>query len=189
LPLLLLFTGARPEEMAQLIVPDIVQDEGGRWLIRITNVGAHPNKPARTLKTLPRTFPLPEPLIDLGFLRYVAALKRKGELAMFPRLRTKGGRELLFAGFGMWWSKYLKDHGINLEGEGRQPMREMRHTWSTAARRSKITREAMAYIQGHALPDATAGEGYGDLNPLGYQIDQLTFEGVDLSSVLPWSES
>ena len=59
----------------------------------------------------------------------------------------------------MWWSNYLKANGVQLKGEGRQPMRQFRHTWSTAARISGLRRENMAYIQGHKLSDETAGEG------------------------------
>lgn len=67
-------------------------------------------------------------------------------------------------------------------------MREFRHTWSTAARTSSIARENMAYIQGHKLSGETAGEGYGDLSPLGLAIDQLRFDGLDLSGVQLWTE-
>ena len=190
LPLLLLFTGARPEEIAQLIVSDIALDpKSGRWVLTITDEGEHPYKGLRGLKTddTPRTFPVPLQLIDWGLLHYVETLRAASEIALFPALRPTGKRGYLYTGFGKWWIAYLKDNGVRLEGAGRQPMRETRHTWSTAARASGISREAMAYIQGHKLTDETAGEGYGSLNPLGLAIDRLRFEGLDLSSVHPWS--
>ncbi|MDH7972129.1 hypothetical protein QH494_08015 [Sphingomonas sp. AR_OL41] len=193
LPLLLLFTGARPEEIAQLLVDDILRDERtGRWLLRITDQGIHPHKGRQSLKTTKRqsgrrTFPVPQPLIDLGLLAYARSLQKAGEAALFPRLRTKGKRGLLFAGFGDWWRGYLEAQGVHLEGEGRQPARETRHTWSTAARRSGIPRESMAYIQGHALPDANANEGYGDLNPLGDAIDKLEYPWFAGLGVRPWA--
>jgi integrase len=193
LPLLLLFTGARPEEIAQLRVDDIFEDAGaGRWLLRITDEGTHPHKGRQSLKTTKRqsgrrTFPVPQPLLDLGLLDYVRHLQKAGEEALFPRLRTKGKRGLLFAGFGDWWRGYLEAQGVRLAGVGRQPARETRHTWSTAARRSGIPRESMAYIQGHALPDATAGEGYGDLNPLGAAIDKLEYPWFGDIGVRAWA--
>lgn len=192
LPLLLLFTGARPEEIAQLLVTDIYKDApSGRWLLSITNEGAHPHKPVRTLKTDergagPRTFPLPQPLLDLGLLAYVATLQKAGEVALFPRLRTKGARGMLYAGLGEWWGKYLKASGAFPEGQDRQPMRELRHTWSTAARKAEVPREVMAYIQGHSLPDATSGDDYGDRSPLGLAMNALTFEGVEMARIQPW---
>ena len=189
-PLILLFTGARPEEAAQLLVDDIYRDaKTGRWVLRITNEGEHPHKGRQGLKTdeSPRTFPIPQPLIDLGLLRYRQSIMNSNEVALFPRLRTKGERGYLFPGLGLWWSDYLKENGVHLKGTGRQPTREFRHTWSTAARSSGIPRENMAYIQGHKLPDETAGESYGDLSPLGFALDRLRFDGLDLSGVKPWT--
>jgi integrase len=189
LPLLLLFTGARPEEIAQLLVDDVFQDaKSGRWMLRITDEGWHPHKGQQRLKTPEsrRTFPVPKPLIDLGLLRYLEHLKGTEETALFPALRTKGARSLLFAGFGMWWSDYLRNNGVRLEGVGRQPSREARHTWSTAARASGLRREEMAYLQGHAVADATSGEGYGQLSPLGLAIDRVRFDDLDASAIQPW---
>jgi integrase len=136
----------------------------------------------------PRTFPIPHPLIDLGLLRYRQRLLDNGEAALFPKLRTKGKRGYLYPGLGLWWSSYLKDNGVHLEGTGRQPMREFRHTWSTAARTSGIRRENMAFIQGHKMFDETSGDDYGSLSSWGFAIDQLRFDGLDLSGVQPWVE-
>lgn len=153
MPLLLLWTGARPEEIAQLIVADVTQDEEtGRWMLRITDEDPHPHKKPRTLKTGRtqsgrRRFPIPQPLMDLGFLRYVEHVRASGEAALFPALRTKGERKLLFAGFSEWWGAYLREH--KALPEGKRQSREFRHFWSTAARVSGIAREAMEYIQGH----------------------------------------
>lgn len=192
IPLILLHTGARPEEIAQLLVADISQDQKSkRWMFQITDEGAHPHKGAKSLKNdeSPRTFPVPGPLMDLGLLRYVETLKKANETALFPKLRPKGARGYLHAQFGAWWSGYLKANGIELEGQGRQPLREFRHTWSTAARASGVPREAMAYIQGHALIDATSGEGYGDRQPLGMFIDRVQVEGFELSSIKAWTST
>lgn len=59
-----MFTGARPEEVAQLLVADIFQhDRDGRWVIRFTDKGVHPVKGQHSLKTENqesgrRTFPV-----------------------------------------------------------------------------------------------------------------------------------
>ncbi|MFL6843881.1 MAG: hypothetical protein ACJ8ER_03255 [Allosphingosinicella sp.] len=192
LPLLLLWTGARPEELAQLVVEDVAQDEKtGRWLLRITDEGTHPHKGKRSLKTAKtlsgrRTFPIPRSLLDLGFLEYVTAMREAGEAALFPKLRTKGERGLLFAGFSEWWSRYLREQKVPL-APGKRPAREFRHTWTTAARASGLPREAMEYIQGHRAAGGSAHEVYGSREPLGRWIDQLCFEGLDLSGVRPWT--
>ena len=39
---------------------------------------------------------------------------------------------------------------------------------------------------GHAPPRATSNEAYGQKNPLGEHINDVKFEGLDLSGVKPW---
>ena len=105
---------------------------------------------------------------------------------MFPLLRIKGARRELFAGFSEWWSGYLTSHGVLAKGERRQPAREFRDSFATAARTSGIPREATEYIQGHSPAGASAHEVYGSKVPLGREIDKLTFTGLDLSGVRRW---
>lgn len=193
LPLLAMFTGARPEEVAQLLVADIYQhDRDERWVIRFTDEGVHPVKGQQSLKTEGqesgrRSFPLPQPLIDLGFLDYLSFLREQGELALFPLLRTKGKRRGIYASFGEWMCDYVYDQGVFQRGAGRQPVRGFRHTWSTAARSSGIYREAMEYIQGHkAQAGGSANEGYGDRDGLGDQVDRLRFKVNVLDLVPRW---
>ena len=189
---MLLWTGARPEEVAQLMVSDFKEGDGGGLTVTYTDAGIHPHKGQRWLKTSPkqsgrRTIPVPQPLLDLGLLAYLAELGAAGETALFPLLRKRGARGLLFAGWSEWWSKLLKDRqSLKASSRARQPSREFRHTWTTAARASGIPREAREYIQGHKAAGGTANEDYGDLAPLGRLIAGLQFEGVDLSMVAPW---
>ncbi|WP_157222302.1 hypothetical protein [Novosphingobium sp. AP12] len=193
LPLIAMFTGARPEEVAQLLVSDIHQHEwDSRWVIKFTDEGLHPVKGQQSLKTEGqesgrRAFPLPQPLLDLGLLDYLAFLKGEGELALFPLLRRKGKRRGIYASFGEWMCDYVYDQGVFRRGSGRQPVRGFRHTWSTAARSSGIYREAMEYIQGHkAQGGGSANEGYGDRDGLGDQVDRLQFKVNVLDLVPRW---
>ena len=194
MPLILLWTGARPEEIAQLLVTDITQDpDTGRWFVRITDEGTHPHKGQRLLKTSKtlsgrRTFPVPKALLDLRFIEYVDHVRSSGERALFPQLRPKGRRNYLHAQFATWWGGHLRAAGVlapTSQG-GRKPVREFRDVWATAARASGLPREAMEYIMGHRPPRGTANEDYGDKDPLGHQIDKLVFAGLDLSAVRPW---
>ena len=195
LPLMLLWTGARPEELAQLIVSDISQDaETGRWMLRITDEGEHPVKGPRSLKTSKkhsgrRTFPIPNALVALGFLDFVAWTGSTGNTALFPRLTLKNARRHLFPGWGEWWSKYLRLHGAFPAGPKRRAAREFRHNWATAARAGGIDRETREYIQGHTAPAARASEGerYGSKVSLGLAIDRLAYPGLDLSGVRRWA--
>lgn len=193
LPLLLLFTGARPEEVSQLLVSDISQRESdGKWLIRFTDEGEHPIKGQQSLKTERsesgrRTFPLAQALIDLGLPAYLEQLQVAGETALFPLLRLKGRRSGIYASFGEWFCEYIYANGILDRAAGRQPVREFRHTWTTAARASRIPREAQEYIQGHRAPGGgSAHEGYGEREDLGQWIEQLVLP-VDVTAIVkPW---
>jgi integrase len=193
LPLLLLFTGARPEEVAQLLVTDIFQRErDNRWMIRFTNEGMHPVKGQQSLKTDGhnsgrRTFPIPQPLLDLGLLAYRACLQDQGDLALFPLLRRKGKRTGIYASFGEWVCDYIYDHGVLKRGAGRQPVREFRHTFSTATRASGIPKEARMYMQGHKdSADRSASDTYGQFEDLGDRIEELQFRVDILALVKPW---
>ena len=188
-PLLLLTTGARPEEIAQLMVAN-VQDagEGSGWTLTVTDAGTHPHKGRQRLKTsgAGRTFPVPHPLIDLGFLRYVAWLKAHGETALFPALRTRGARNLLFASFGEWWGRYLRAH--DAWPQGRRGGRDFRHTWPTAARECGVSRDAQEYVMGHYTGGGTSNASYGDRRSLGGEIHKVAFKGFSLAKVASWDE-
>lgn len=201
LPLIALFTGARPEEVAQLLVADFLQRQGDeRWLIRYTDEGVHPTKGPQSLKTERtesgrRTIPIPQPLLDLGLIDYRSYLERKGELALFPQLRRKNRRPGIYDSFGGWFAGYVYDYGVLERGAGRLPVREFRHTWTTAARSSGIYREAQEYIQGHKAPGGnSSNEAYGHDHVLADQIERLRIidmngEEVDIVSLVPrWTE-
>lgn len=197
LPLIALYTGARPEEVAQLLVADIFQrPRDGRWVIRFTDEGVHPVKGRQSLKTERsesgrRTFPVPQPLLDLGLIDYRSHLEGQEELALFPLLTRKNRRPGIYDSFGSWFVSYVYDHGVLDRDHGRKPVREFRHTWTTAARASGIYREAQEYIQGHKAPGgSSSNEDYGHDNVLADQIDKLQIvdmhgEEVDLVQIVP----
>jgi integrase len=193
LPLILVLTGARPEEAAQLMVPDFFPcPDTGVWLIEFTDEGEHPVKGPRNLKTSHhdsghRKFPVPETLLRLGLLSYLSALKAAGYQALFPTLDTKSERGLLFTNYGKWWVRHVTEAGI-LE-QGRKASRDMRHNWATAAHESGLPREAMEYIMGHKDSSTSAHAVYGNRQALGQRIHDVKFKGLDLSRVLPWEPS
>lgn len=195
LPLLVLSIGARPEEVAQLMVDDIFQDPEdpeGAWLLRITDEGTHPHKGKRSLKTEKsssgrRTFVIPKPLLDLNFLAYVEYLREADETALFPALRTKGARGYLYAAFAEWWSLYLRANNVLPEGGGRRPLREFRHNWSSAARAAGVPEDARKYLMGHSSSRESANARYGSHRAHGRWMDKVRFPAVEWSKILPWA--
>jgi len=189
LPLILLMTGARPEEVAQMLVSDIWQDASDIWMLRYTDTGVHPEKGQQTLKTDGersgrRNLPVPERLLDLGLLKYHSHLKAAGELALFPALRTKGKRNLLFSAFGDWWSPYVRAAGVL--PKGRRAARELRHVWATAAREAQVPKDAMEYVMGHSDGSGNSNSDYGDRQALGEYMHKVDPKGPDWSKVIAW---
>ncbi|MCS3738239.1 hypothetical protein [Rhizobium sp. BK661] len=191
LPLLLLTYGNRPEEMCQLLVGDVFfDDEEDQWCLRITDEGVHPVKGARHIKAdgnpvIRRTLPITKTLLDLGFTHYVEALKKSGQVALFPKLTMKGKRGYLHASFATWWGKYLREHGAIPE-TGNKPLRGFRDAWTTAAARSGLTEEEREWIQGHYVSKGkTSNRRYG-VRDFGSKIDDITYKGLDLSKVKGW---
>ena len=187
IPLLSLFTGARPGEIAQLLVSDFWQDGSGKWFMQYTDEGEHPAIGQRRLKTSRhgtgvRRFPVPQTLIDFGLPDYLAWLKAQAETALFPRLTnsTKG----LHDGWSRWWGVYVREHGAI--PEGKRQAREFRHNFMTALRASGVSDEAISYLAGHSVRGGNTTRRYGDRSPYGLEIEKLRFEGLDLSGVRRW---
>ncbi|WP_324806599.1 hypothetical protein SH584_09465 [Sphingomonas sp. LY29] len=186
MPLLLITTGARPEELAQALVEDVRRDAEGHWWLTVTAEGEHPAKGQRTLKSpsAERSVYLPPILVSLGFGDYLRWLTEGGESALFPALRPKGERRELFAGFGIWWSRYLRDNGVELAGK--RPSREFRPTWTTIARECGMTREAQDFLMGHAPSANDMNARYGSREPLRREAFKLSFDGWGLEQVRRW---
>jgi integrase len=84
LPLLGMYTGARVNELAQLLVNDIEIIENIP-AIKITSIGDN-DKRLKT-DTARRTLPIHRDLLTLGFLVYVKNIKDKGSERLFPSLK------------------------------------------------------------------------------------------------------
>ncbi len=146
LPLMLFYTGARREELAQLQVSDVRQSEEGNWYLSILAVGDDADDD-RSVKTegSRRLIPLHADLLARGFLSYVESLPAKGQL--FPGLRPNP-RGYYGASFGKHWAGYLKDV-VKLSSSA-SPMHGFRHTFKTLCREAGIPEDVHDAITGHA---------------------------------------
>lgn len=84
LPLVLLWTGARVEEIAQLHVADVQFDKGPH--IVVENAEAEEEELAKNVKTLSsnRRIPIADELQEVGFLAYYERVKALGHVHLFP---------------------------------------------------------------------------------------------------------
>lgn len=100
LPVLMFYTGARPEELAGLALSDLQHDERLGWHLNLIDRpsdedadlfedGEVPQSHRRTLKNAPsvRRVPVAQELTDLGLLRYAEWVRKRGAAVLFPTLK------------------------------------------------------------------------------------------------------
>jgi integrase len=162
LPLLMAYTGARREELAQLEVADVRKDDDlGIWYL---SIAPGEDKSVKTQSSR-RKIPLHKDLLALGFLEYKDSLPQQGRL--FPKLE-KHRQDGYGHSFGKLWSKYLKDVA-KLDSQA-SPSHGFRHTFKTLCREVGIETAVSDWITGHAAPNV--GATYGS-NPLRRMANEL----------------
>ena len=175
LPLLALFTGARVEELAQLLVDDIRPVEGLGWYINISDEAEHSQLKNAASR---RRIPLHRTLVDCGFLDYAQSV-RDGRF-LFPGLKPNP-RGKLGGYFSTFFSGYLRKR-VRIT-DTRKVFHSFRHTFKDICRRVGIDEAVHDALTGHTAPHA--GRRYGNehypLEPLSDAIEQFGVQGLDLS--------
>jgi integrase len=175
LPLLALFTGARLEELAQLLVHDIRPVKELGYYINISDEAAHSQLKNAASR---RRIPLHRTLIDCGFLDYAQSM-RGGHL-LFPALKPNSRRKL-GGYFSTFFSAYLRKR-VRLT-DTRKVFHSFRHTFKDVCRRAGIDEAVHDALTGHTAPHA--GRRYGNehypLEPLFAAIERYEIPGLDLS--------
>lgn len=161
LPLLMAYTGARREEVAQLLVSDVEQDElSGVWCIAI-----RPGE-GKTVKTASsrRRVPLHDDLLTLGFLDYQTSVAANGRL--FPKLKPH--KDGLGHAIGKTWDKYVQEV-VQLQTSAK-PAHGFRHAFKTLCREVGIPKEVHDWMTGHAA--SNVGDTYGSA-PISRMAEEL----------------
>lgn len=168
LPLLMYYTGARLEELAQLNVGDVCSETGCHFLsILNSEEEADGSRGVKTASSR-RDIPLHPDLIALGFLTYVAGLPA-GQV--FPGL-TPDPKGYFGTNFGRRWAEYLRTvAGVDSPAN---PSHGFRHTFKTLCREADIPEDVHDAITGHAGGNSVA-RGYGvmTLTRMAREIAQL----------------
>lgn len=170
LPLMLCYTGARREEIAQLKASEIRRSDDGVWFVDIlTTPDEDDVKDARTVKTAGshRKVPLHPDLIELGLAQYAAALPQNGQL--FPLLEVSAGG-YYGHNFGKRWGVYLKKVAM-VEAKGVSPLHGFRHTFITMCREVSVPEELRDALTGH--DNGSVSRKYGERALLPQLHDQL----------------
>ena len=150
IPLLGLFTGCRLNEICQLHVSD-VKPIDRMWCLDINN-----ESPDKSLKnpTSRRIIPIHQTLIDLGFIKYVQSLDKKGTQRVFPELTLgKNGYSRNVSRF--FNEKYLnKKLGIKMRGKN---FHSFRHTLTNHLKQKGINENYVDELTGHKWNTMTFG--------------------------------
>ncbi|MBN8500722.1 MAG: site-specific integrase [Sphingomonadales bacterium] len=148
-PILGLYTGARVNEICQLKVDDVIQ-ENGRWFLAIRKTSQTQSLKGRSAV---RRIPIPQPVIDAGFLDFIDDIKAFGHPRLFPHLsagtnsRSGHSNARYSQGFLIQFGRYLKDLGFP---KGIR-FHAFRHTLATALDNSGVRVEDIALITGHSV--------------------------------------
>lgn len=187
LPLLALFNGGRLNELSQLYLSDIKDIEGfacidfnlmGQDKVDIDETSAAQvvakDKSLKTINAV-RVVPIHQKLLDLGFLLYVDALRKKGHARLFPELKhdkTKGyGRAA-----GKWFNERYLGIELKIERNGRKTFHSMRHNFGTALGGVNAEANIKSDFMGHARAGSQAEVRYdkGLLEKLKQNVDSIT---------------
>lgn len=151
IPIILYYTGARVEEIAQLRKGDIVEVDGTPCF-RLSMGEGQSIKTGNT-----RQFPIHSHLLELGFLDFVQS---KTYQLFTEKSEVNGSYSY---NYGRWWGNYIREHGLTREGI--KPTHSFRHTLVTLCRDLGIREEIQDSILGHNDNSPTrekASHGYGE---------------------------
>ncbi len=183
-PLLLLYTGARVNEICKLRPKDIGEEVGVNYLSieweddddssiagRVKNATSH------------RRVPLHDDLVSFGFLEFADRALKAGHERLFPELKpNKYGK--LYAGISQRFSDtFLPGLGIKTD---KTSLKSFRHNFVDAARNSRIPHEIIQALKGDTFKGTIAryGNGETDLEILASEMKKLKFKGLDLSHLI-----
>jgi integrase len=160
-PLIMLYSGARPAEIAQLLLSDVRQVQQ-TWLMDITETSDDGNEDRKSLKTdsSRREVPIHKELIRTGLLDYVEEIRAAGHSRLFP-LAVRNSRGQMMADFSREFGRYLERIGVK-NGRGLS-LYSFRHGAFDAMRRAGYLDEQFNFIFGHVSSGNRVTKGYGVL--------------------------
>lgn len=193
IPLLMFYTGARPEELAGLAISDLVHDQGHGWYLRMIDRPCDedidlfddvPVSHRRTLKNAvsTRRVPVAQQLIDLGLLRYVESLRARNKTVFFPTLK-KDFHGKLSGAFSKFFGRYKRSLGIT---DKRKVLYSFRHCMKDMLEAAEVPTKYLQRILGHTTGDGHVTDGYGSDLPfdlLTKYFSQLQFPAIPAK---PW---
>lgn len=184
-PLIMLFTGARPSEIAQLAVNDVRQ-EHEHWIFHITTEGDETatGKSVKTAGSM-RVVPVHPELIRLGFLDYHTKRLKAGGSELFPGAK-RNQRGQMMADVSREFGRYLTRIGLK-KGRGLS-LYSFRHGAADALRRAGFLDHEFGFILGHTEASMTGKYGImpqGMLEQRVKLVNAIAYPGLNLDHLRP----
>jgi integrase len=184
-PIIALWSGMRLNEACQLDVADVRELEGVQCMV-ITEESLSGSRD-KSLKTRSseRIVPIHPALLDVGFLKFVAARRDAGATKLFDDLPV-GARGFRSVAMSRWFSRFLVSANA---ASDRTCFHSFRHGFRDAARNARIDRDIALRLGGWITggSHSESADDYGD----GYRprvlfeaISAIEFEGLDLSHLM-----
>ncbi|WP_372995754.1 tyrosine-type recombinase/integrase [Marinobacter sp.] len=149
--------GLRPSEACQIRCEDVAYDEAHKiWYLKVTDAG-----PQQHLKTLAskRNLPLPNSILDIGFLKYLKDRKQEKHHQLFSTSPT-GKYNDWSRNFTTRLNRYIRTY-VTPSTKGRSPTSySFRHTFADALNRKSVPEHIAAHLLGHKHEQITYGR-YG----------------------------
>jgi integrase len=182
IPLLMLFSGARPNEIAQLCAGDIRRSDSGNPYLNLFPDGIIDPMKLKT-RSSRRRIPIHCELIKLGFLKFVEGRRKDaGDKArLFPTLKPNR-----LGNYAHYASRRFNEVFLTSEIEvaADQSLYSLRHNVRDALRRVDAPPEALRAIGGWSVGGKSASDYYGDAtNPDHYVkwVNAISYPTLDLS--------
>nr|WP_112875292.1 site-specific integrase [Paracoccus endophyticus] len=179
LPLISLWSGARSNEIGQLLLADIKHEDGVDYLHVIADTEG------KRVKTRAgrRKVPIHDQLKALGFMDLVDDRRKRyrPEDRIFPDLKV-GANGYHSHNVTKFFSPYMEKIGIKTE---KTAFHSLRHNFQDACRHAKMFpghREAIAGREEGGVGGAYGGEGY-DLTDLNDALQTIRYPAVDWSAL------
>ena len=184
---LALFTGARLGELCQLDLKDFVEvdnipciDINDQDAIKEENIVR-----AKSLKTknAKRLVPIHPALIEIGIIRYVDEMKKRGQIHLFPEL-SRVRRDGPGQAASNWFQRFRAKVGVTKKQEA--VFHSFRHLFITTLLDSGISPHLVAPIVGHER-DLLTGQVYWDIKDARKRkptVDAFTLP-ADLLALIP----
>ena len=175
MPLLALFTGARVNELAQLMLDDIKENDGIYFFN--FDIDDESDKKLKNANAR-REIPVHSVLIKLGLIEYVKALRSVGYDRLFPEITpntVKGHGKAVSA----WFNESILNKRLKLERNRTKSFHSFRHSVSTLLKEKGVSSELRAQLAGHVRGTTETEVRYSkDLKPL-YMVEVV--ERIDFS--------